>query len=98
MRLYPMMEGDKLFFVFRDLTSETTTYQGSRFLTIDPVHDRALPPGVKFDTSKPTEIVVDFNSANNPACANNPFTSCPVAPPENRLPIAIEAGEKRYHP
>jgi hypothetical protein len=40
--------------------------------------------------------VVDFNCALNPACAFTEFASCPFPPPQNRLPLRVEAGEKRY--
>ncbi len=38
--------------------------------------------------------VLDFNQVYNPPCAFNDFATCPVAPLRNRLPIAVEAGEK----
>ena len=41
-------------------------------------------------------VVMDFNFAQNPPCAYNPYTTCPLPPQQNRLPIAIEAGEKKY--
>jgi uncharacterized protein len=72
-----------LFIVFRDLTSKTETYQAARFLDTDP------PANGSVD--------LDFNKAYNPPCAYNPYTTCPLPSPGNRLPIAIPAGEKRYH-
>jgi uncharacterized protein (DUF1684 family) len=41
-------------------------------------------------------IYLDFNYAYNPSCAYNPQWACPLAPPENRLPLRLEAGEKNY--
>jgi len=38
--------------------------------------------------------VLDFNRAYNPPCVFTPFATCPLAPPENRLPFAVTAGEK----
>ena len=74
--------GQRLWFVFRDRTSGRDTYPSARFLyTAAPVDGR---------------VVIDFNYAQNPPCAYNPFTTCPLPPPQNRLSIAIEAGEKRY--
>jgi len=75
-----------LFFVFNDLTSKTDTYPGGRFLYTGPV--------VK------GTVVLDFNRAHNPPCAVTAFATCPLAPKENRLPLAIPAGEKydRAHP
>jgi uncharacterized protein (DUF1684 family) len=39
--------------------------------------------------------VLDFNFTYNPPCAYSTFTTCPLPPPENRLPVAIEAGLKQ---
>ncbi|MBI5301954.1 MAG: DUF1684 domain-containing protein [Chloroflexi bacterium] len=43
------------------------------------------------------ELVVDFNFCYNPYCAYNASWSCPFPPPENRLSVRIEAGEKKFH-
>ncbi|MDP7478983.1 MAG: DUF1684 domain-containing protein [Vicinamibacterales bacterium] len=40
---------------------------------------------------------VDFNLAYNPPCAFNPHTTCPLPPPDNRLDVRIEAGERNYN-
>ncbi|SEB67632.1 DUF1684 domain-containing protein [Terriglobus roseus] len=76
-----------LFFVFKDRTSRTTTYQGGRFL------DARLPD---HGLSAPGEVVLDFNQARNPLCAFSAHTSCPIPPESNRMPFAIPAGERRY--
>ena len=86
-RLLPMIEDGNLFFVFRDTTSESTTYAAGRFLTVAP------PPGGMNTAGK---LVLDFNQAVNPPCAYSSYATCPVASPENRLPFAIPAGEQRY--
>ena len=39
-------------------------------------------------------VLLDFNRAYNPPCAVTPYATCPLAPKENRLPVAITAGEK----
>jgi hypothetical protein len=39
--------------------------------------------------------VLDFNFAFNPPCAYSRYTLCPLPPPENKLPVGIEAGLKR---
>lgn len=72
-----------LFIVFRDLTSKKDTYPAARFL------DTVAPENGKVD--------LDFNLAVNPPCAYNPYTTCPLPSPGNRMPIEIPAGEKRYH-
>jgi uncharacterized protein len=67
--------------VFADATSGATTYGAGRTL---------LVPGPDEDGT----VVLDFNRAINLPCAFNNMPVCPVAPPENRLPFAVEAGEK----
>ena len=82
--LLPMNEDTKdgLFFVFADKTSGKITYGGGRFL----------------DTESPKDgkLILDFNLAYDPPCAFTPYATCPLAPPENRLKVAVEAGEKKY--
>jgi len=69
-----------LSFVFNDLTSKTETYPGGRFLDTDPVVDG--------------KVVLDFNRAYSPPCSVTPYATCPLAPKENRLTVAIAAGQK----
>jgi hypothetical protein len=69
-----------LSFVFNDLTAKSDTYPGGRFLDTDPVANGT--------------VILDFNRAYNPPCAVTPYATCPLAPKENRLNIAIPAGEK----
>lgn len=77
----PVQERDgRLWFIFTDATAGRTTYKASRFLYTDP------PEGDR--------VVLDFNRAEQPPCAYNPWTTCPLPPPQNRLPIPIEAGER----
>ena len=77
-------EGGPLYFItFADETSDKTTYGAGRFIEIP-----------KPDANGNTEI--DFNKAYNPPCAFTAFATCPLPPPQNRLPIAITAGEKKY--
>lgn len=76
--------GDELFLVFADRTSGHGSYGAGRFL----------------DAPKPNahgRVALDFNRAYNPPCAFTPFATCPLPPPENRLDLAINAGEKNYH-
>jgi hypothetical protein len=90
LRLEPVFEGgqrDKLFFILRDATSKTTTYQAARFLYT------GLPSrGV----AEPGTVTLDFNELYNPPCAYTPYATCPLPPDQNRLSVAIEAGEQRY--
>jgi uncharacterized protein len=82
-------EDDKLFFILRDETSHTTTYGAGRFL------HTGLPSN---GLSKPGELILDFNELYNPPCAYTPYATCPLPPEQNRLPIAVPAGEQRYLP
>ena len=81
-RLTPVTEDNVLFFIFKDLTSGKETYPPGRFLYAE------MP--------KNGEVILDFNKAYNPPCAFTPYATCPLPPPENRLPIRLEAGELRY--
>lgn len=83
LRLEPVLSGGRLFFIFRDQTTGKTTYPAGRFLYSDPAEN-----GV---------VKLDFNQAYNPPCAFTPHATCPLPPPQNRLAIAVEAGEKNYH-
>jgi len=79
-------EGDgQLFLIIADRTSGHATYAASRFLY-------AAPAG------KDGTTVVDFNKAYNPPCAFTAFSTCPMPPPENRLNLAVTAGEKKPRP
>jgi uncharacterized protein (DUF1684 family) len=72
----------RLYFVFKDASSGGETYATARFVYADLAADGS--------------VVLDFNQAYNPPCAFNPFTTCPIPLPENRLPIKVLAGEKAY--
>jgi uncharacterized protein (DUF1684 family) len=77
-------EGEpKLFVVFADETAGKTTYGAGRFIEIP-----------RPDALGNTEI--DFNIAYNPPCAFTAFATCPLPPAQNRLKVAIPAGEKNY--
>jgi len=77
---------NRLYFVFRDASGGVETYEAARFLYSDLRADGTT--------------VLDFNQAYNPPCAFNPYTTCPIPLPENRLPLKILAGERAYpvHP
>jgi hypothetical protein len=90
--LEPVIEspGDKtLFFILSDQTLKSSTYQGGRFLHV-PFPDHGL--------DQPGKVILDFNRLENPPCAYTSYATCPLPPEGNRLPVAIEAGEKRYTP
>jgi uncharacterized protein len=78
--------GGGLFLPFRDTSGET--YGGGRYL-LDTVKGADL--GMSADGRR---LVLDFNYAYNPSCSYDPQWSCPLAPPENRVDLAVEAGER----
>jgi uncharacterized protein (DUF1684 family) len=90
LQLEPVTEASEpgiLFFILRDTTSKTTTYQAARFL-----HTGLPDHGL----SQPGLLTLDFNQLENPPCAYTPYATCPLPPDQNRLPVALEAGEQRY--
>jgi uncharacterized protein len=76
-------EESDLFIVFGDRTNGGETFGGGRFMYTKPADERGV-------------VVLDFNKAYNPPCVFTPYATCPLPAPQNRLPIRIEAGEKRY--
>lgn len=72
-----------LFLVFADRTNGHGSYPAGRFL------DAPAPDAQG-------RVVLDFNRSYNPPCAYTAFATCPLPPAENRLDLAIEAGEKAY--
>jgi uncharacterized protein (DUF1684 family) len=78
--------GGGAFLCFRDATSGGGSYGGGRYL-LDTVKGADLGD----DEGR---LVLDFNFAYNPSCAYDPSWVCPLAPPANRLGVAVEAGEK----
>lgn len=81
-RLQAAQSGKRLWLIFSDATSPRETYR-IRFLYAEP-------------PSADGRVTLDFNRAYNPPCAYNPYTTCPVPPPQNRLKVAIRAGERTY--
>lgn len=80
--------GGGVFLPFRDATNADETYGGGRYL-LDTIKGADLG-------QDGAQLIIDFNYAYNPSCAYNPHWDCPLAPPENWLPVAIRAGELRY--
>jgi uncharacterized protein (DUF1684 family) len=67
--------------LFTDATSGVTTYPGARSLSVAEPKDDGT-------------VTVDFNRASNLPCSFTDYATCPVAPAENKLAIAVEVGEK----
>jgi uncharacterized protein len=73
------VEDHELFIKFRDETSGRETYPPSRYYYTEPV--------------KNGRVTLDFNYAYSPPCAFTEFATCIFAPPQNKLPFRVEAGE-----
>jgi uncharacterized protein len=78
-------EGRDLFVVFADATNGERTYGAGRFLDVDG------------PAAGSHQVTLDFNTAYSPPCAFTPYATCPLPTPENRLPVAVEAGELVPH-
>jgi uncharacterized protein len=74
-----------LFIPFTDATSGEDTYESGRYIDLEI-------KGIENN-----QVWIDFNKAYNPYCAyvSGRF-NCPIPPPENRLSVAILAGEKKF--
>ena len=79
--LFGSVEGGDLRALFADETGSDLTFPAVRFVGVE-----ALPDG---------SLSIDFNRAVNPPAAYSAAATCPFPPPENRLPVRIEAGEQR---
>lgn len=73
------LPGGKLFIQFSDKSNGVNTYPSGRYLNTEP-HDGG-------------QVIIDFNRAYSPPCAFTAYATCSFSPPENRLEVAIEAGE-----
>jgi uncharacterized protein (DUF1684 family) len=82
-KMEAVKEDDDLWFVFRDQTSGKTTYGASRFLYTPFPKDGF--------------VEMDFNKAENPPCMFTDYATCPLPTPQNRLRLAVTAGEQTYH-
>ncbi len=76
-------EAGGLFLPFADSLAGQETYGAGRYLEPELLGDG--------------RVLIDFNLAYNPYCAYNDDWSCPLTPPENRLKVAIRAGEQLFH-
>jgi uncharacterized protein (DUF1684 family) len=84
-RIDPIIEKGEtdLFVIISDGTTGKETYGAGRYLYVSPP-----------DSSG--KVVIDFNKAYSPPCAFTNYATCPLPPQQNRLPLRIEAGEKKY--
>jgi hypothetical protein len=72
--------GDRVLVMFKDLTSGVQTYPPGRYLVIETLINSG--------------VVIDFNRAYNPPCAFTNYATCTFPPPQNHLPVPVEAGER----
>ena len=84
-RVDPILEKGEtdLFVIIADGTTGKETYGAGRYLYVSPPDNAG-------------KVVIDFNQAYSPPCAFTNYATCPLPPPQNRLPFPIEAGEKKY--
>ena len=75
---------DSMWFLFADRTNGRETYGAGRFLYSDGMPEDG-------------RVVVDFNKAYNPPCAFTEYSTCPLPPQQNRMDLAVTAGEKDFH-
>jgi uncharacterized protein len=76
---------DHLFIPFTDATSGEETYESGRYIDLE------------ISDIKTDKVVIDFNRAYNPYCAYvSGKYNCPIPPAENRLTVAIRAGERSF--
>jgi len=76
---------DHLFIPFTDATSGEETYESGRYIDLE----------IKDLTNE--NVLIDFNKAYNPYCAYvSGKYNCPIPPAENRLIVAIRAGERSF--
>ena len=76
---------DHLFIPFTDATSGEETYESGRYIDLE----------IKDITNE--NVLIDFNKAYNPYCAYvSGKYNCPIPPAENRLIVAIRAGERSF--
>ena len=76
-------KGDSLFLPFQDMTTGKETYQIGRYISVS-------------FRGEGEEHLIDFNKATNPLCNYSTHYNCPLPPDENRLSVAIRAGEMTY--
>lgn len=77
---------EPLFLIVADETNGRSTYGGGRYMYPEP-------------PDADGNLWVDFNRLYNPPCAFTGWATCPLPPRQNRVDVAIEAGEKAWdHP
>ena len=78
--LVALAAGPTWFVNFRDATNGRGTYGAGRFLQVPATADGRTR--------------LDFHRAHHPPCAHTPHATCPLPPLANRLPVAVDAGER----
>ncbi|MDJ0835328.1 MAG: DUF1684 domain-containing protein [Acidobacteriota bacterium] len=78
------LEDERFWIMLKDQTSGKSTYGAGRFLY----------------ASRPDEnnkMILNFNRIYNMPCSYTPYSTCPLPPSDNWLPVSLEAGERKYH-
>jgi len=76
-------DSDRFMMVFADSTTGRGTYGGGRYVWFDAPDDES-------------RVVLDFNFAYNPPCVWTGYATCPLPTRDNRLALAVDAGEKDW--
>jgi uncharacterized protein (DUF1684 family) len=74
---------DDMFIIAGDQTNKTETYPAGRYIYVD------------YPEAGSDITTIDFNKIYNPPCAYTRYSTCQLPPSQNRLAVAIEAGEKK---
>lgn len=77
--------GGGIFLPVKDTRTDGATYGGGRYV-LDTVKGADLG-------GSDGHLIIDLNFAYNPSCAYDDAWACPLAPPGNTVPIAVNAGE-----
>lgn len=81
-RLDGLRSAESMFLIVGDETNAESTYGGGRYMYVGPPLDG--------------KVIVDFNKLYNPPCVFTEFSTCELPPRQNKLPVALRAGEKDY--
>ncbi len=76
-------EDERFFVIFADQTNGPGTYEAGRYVWVDAPDEDGW-------------VILDFNKAYNPPCVFTEFATCPLPPSQNRLDVAVTAGEKKF--
>ncbi len=78
---------EHLFLPFMDENTGKSTYEIGRYINLKTT-----------DIAPDGSVIVDFNKTYNPYCAYvSGKYNCPITPADNRLKVAVNAGERNFN-